>query len=202
MEIQGPVGALEIQQNDAPQPEPVTAILCHPHPQYGGNMHDAVLQTCTERLLEQGINCVRFNCRGVGASNGAYDKGFGESEDLLAIADWVSLHRLTHQQFWLGYSFGAAVVWRALQALRNAPPAKAILLAPPTGMLEFNHQPASTQVTAIAGDQDNFVDLERLKSMHGITVTELTGSDHFFSGQHIHLSHALSAVCGNAGDRA
>ena len=87
-------------------------------------MHDAVLQTCTERLLEQGINCVRFNCRGVGASNGAYDKGFGESEDLLAIADWVSLHRLTHQQFWLGYSFGAAVVWRALQALRNAPPRK------------------------------------------------------------------------------
>ena len=200
MDIPGPVGQLETQLDDARSPQEVTAILCHPHPQYGGNMYDGVLHTCTETLLEQGINCIRFNYRGVGASDGTYDNGLGESEDLLAISDWVNLQRTTHKQWWLGYSFGAAVVWRALQAARKVSPAKSVLIAPPTSMLKLSDSTSVTEVTAITGDQDDFVDLEQLDAMQGIAITQINGGNHFFSGHHAQLSQAVAAICGTRGD--
>ena len=70
MDIQGPVGALQAQFDSATDPQGMVAVLCHPHPQYGGSMHDAVLQTAADVFLANGIDCLRFNFRGVGASDG------------------------------------------------------------------------------------------------------------------------------------
>ena len=68
--IEGPVGNLEARWTEAKSSIEVTALLCHPHPQYGGSMQDAVLETSANVLLDHGISCVRFNFRGVGASRG------------------------------------------------------------------------------------------------------------------------------------
>ncbi len=193
MDIPGPAGPLQAQHDSAPTSRNATAVLCHPHPQYGGSMYDGVLDTAAQVLLAHGVDCVRFNFRGVGGSAGSYDNGNGEAEDVLAVADWVSQEYPQHQQWWLGYSFGAAMVWRALQSKQ---PARAILIAPPVGMLDFSGTPGDLQINAIAGDQDDFVDTAKLAALTGVNSHVLPGADHFFAGQHTQLAGAINAVLG------
>ncbi len=188
MDIQGPVGALQAQFDSATDPQGMVAVLCHPHPQYGGSMHDAVLQTAADVFLANGIDCMRFNFRGVGASDGHYDNGVGEVQDLLAVADWVGDTHGECQQCWLGYSFGAAVVWRALQSTQ---PARVILVAPPVGMMDFSGAAPRLRVDAIAGDRDDFVDLDKLAALTGVTSHVIQGADHFFAGCHGALSNSI-----------
>ena len=191
MNIQGPAGILQAQFDTATDAEGSVAILCHPHPQYGGSMHDGVLQTAADVLLANGVDCLRFNFRGVGGSEGSFDNGIGEAQDLLAVADWVSEAYADSPQWWLGYSFGAAMVWRAAQ---TAQPGRAILIAPPVGMLDFSGAPGGVEIDAIAGDRDDFVDTAKLQALDGVTAHIIPGADHFFSGYHAQLADALSAI--------
>lgn len=191
MEIQGPAGSLQVQFDAAPATADKVALLCHPHPQYGGSMHDAVLQTAADVLLANGVSCLRFNFRGVGASEGRYDNGEGEAEDLLAAAAWAQAQYPSATQWWLGYSFGAAMVWRALA---SAQPARAILIAPPVGMMDFSGTHQGLAIDAIAGDRDDFVDISQLNALDGVSGHIIEGADHFFSGHHGQLSEAISAI--------
>lgn len=195
MDIPGPAGQLQAQHDSASHSQAVTAVLCHPHPQYGGSMVDGVLQTAAEVLLSRGVDCVRFNFRGVGGSAGVYDNGVGEAADLIAVADWVGENYPSNSQWWLGYSFGAAVVWRALQ---TRSPARAVLIAPPVSMLDFSGSHGDTPIDAIAGDQDDFVDTAKLNTLPGVSAHILTGADHFFTGHHAQLADTLAAVIGRA----
>lgn len=196
MDIPGPAGALQAQHDNAANPQNITAVLCHPHPQYGGSMYDGVLQTAADVLLAQGVNCVRFNFRGVGGSAGSYDNGVGEAADLLAVADWVGQTYADHSQWWLGYSFGAAVVWQGLQTQQ---PARAVLIAPPVGMMDFSGEPTGIAVDAIAGDGDNFVDTAKLSALPGVAAHIIPGADHFFTGHHAQLSETLDSVISTSG---
>ena len=134
IEIQGSAGALEAKTDQASEGRDITAVLCHPHPQYGGSMHDGVVDVAAGIMLDHGIDCVRFNFRGVGRSEGVYDNGIGELDDLGAVANWVRDQNPDHKLWLAGYSFGSNIVFRSLAGLK---PEFALLIAPPIGMMEF-----------------------------------------------------------------
>ncbi len=191
MSIEGPAGKLEIQVDDAPQAGNITAILCHPHPQYGGSMHDAVVGTATEVLLDHGIGCVRFNFRGVGGSEGRFDNGVGEVEDLLAVVDWQRQTHPEHSLWLAGYSFGSNIVWRSLD---RAKPAFALLIAPPVGLMDYSGEKTDVPVAAIAGNRDDFVDAEKFQQWLGDQAYLIEGADHFFGGYHRNLADLVAQI--------
>ena len=84
-----------------------TAIICHPHPLQGGSMHNKVVTMIERSVRELGLATVIFNFRGVGASQGAFDEGRGESEDVLAIAEWIERVRPNDALWLAGFSFGS-----------------------------------------------------------------------------------------------
>ena len=114
----GPAGALECAL-DAPAGAPVgLAVVCHPHPLFGGTMDNKVVQTVARALLALGWSTVRFNFRGVGQSAGSWDDGRGEVEDALAV---VAQHRVPDQPLLLaGFSFGGYVAAEAASRLPEA----------------------------------------------------------------------------------
>lgn len=108
--IDGPAGKLEVAVSE-PLGEERSAwgIVCHPHPLHGGTMNNKVVTTLVKTFQGLGLNTVRFNFRGVGSSEGEYDEGAGEINDLLAVADWVQ-QTSGQKEIWLaGFSFGAYI---------------------------------------------------------------------------------------------
>jgi alpha/beta superfamily hydrolase len=130
--LAGPAGKLEVMV-DLPAAGHARAgvgVVCHPHPLEGGTLRNKVVTMLERSLRESGLATVRFNFRGVGASEGNYDEGRGESEDLAAVVAWVRRTRPGDALWLAGFSFGSYVV------LRNAAPLQAdalITVAPPVG---------------------------------------------------------------------
>ena len=192
--IEGPAGALElavdVRGGDC-------AVLCHPHPLYGGSMHDAVLGLAEEAWQRQGGSSIRFNYRGVGASEGSFDGGNGEAEDAVCVANWVRTTLEAKTLTLLGYSFGAGVAWRAAAALDDI--AQVVLVAPPMPSMDFPHRGAPRTVL-IHGDQDDFVDAEFATKwaaeQESARLITLAGADHFFSGATKALAAAFDTAFG------
>ena len=115
--IAGPAGDLEaLLEIPAGADGTRVAVVCHPHPVYGGTMTNKVVHILAKAFGERGVPAVRFNFRGVGASAGAYDEGEGETQDALAVMDWA-LQRLPGAALWAaGFSFGGAIAVRAAVA--------------------------------------------------------------------------------------
>ena len=187
--VAGPAGALETRLSQPDEPGHGTALLCHPHPQYGGNMHDAVLDVLARELLASGVTVARFNFRGVGRSKGRYDGQGGEAEDVRAMLEWLAAEHGGESTLLGGYSFGAAMAWQACQA--GATPARVILIAPPVGMMRFEGAPLACPVAVFAGDQDEFIDADALAQWQGPEISIIKGADHFFSGKWDQLGAAI-----------
>ncbi len=111
--IPGPAGRLEaLAEADVEHPCAV-AVVCHPHPLYGGTYRNKVVHVLAAAFREVGVATVRFNFRGVGSSAGEYDQGRGELEDARAVLDWSRDWQPQAREVWLaGFSFGAWVAWR------------------------------------------------------------------------------------------
>jgi alpha/beta superfamily hydrolase len=109
--IGGPVGRLEALLEEPEDGEPVeAALVCHPHPQHGGTMHNKVVHRIARGLRAKGRAVLRFNYRGVNLSEGRYDHGNGEVEDGRAALSWL-LGRYPHLPYSLaGFSFGSRIV--------------------------------------------------------------------------------------------
>ena len=188
MDIPGPTGALQAELAIASQPSGNFAVLCHPHPQYGGNMHDMVLDCLADVLLQTGVSCLRFNFRGVGASEGVSSGGAAEADDLLAVAAWLKAEHAP-ECLWLGgYSFGANMVWRTMSVIA---PARVLLVAPPVGLMEFAEQAITVPVDIFTGDRDDYVAVDKLSSLSGAHVHTIAGADHFFMGYHDQLRQSI-----------
>jgi len=194
--VPGPAGRIEahLAEGDAAR---ASIVLCHPHPQYGGSMHDGVLATIAQIAEQRSIVPLRFNFRGVGDSAGSYDRGVGEVDDLLAVLDW--LHREHHPDKLLlgGYSFGSHVVWQALD--RAGALERVLLVAPPVGAINYPIRDGlEMPVEVIYGDADAFVaaaDLERwAAAMPAVRLTAIAGADHFFAGAHGALAEAIEGA--------
>lgn len=109
--ISGPAGRLEaIYKQIDPQPgaPPRAAVVCHPHPQHQGTMHNKVVYRAARALNEVGFSTLRFNFRGVGQSEGSYGEGIGEREDVRAALDWLVAKHPGAEIVLAGFSFGAA----------------------------------------------------------------------------------------------
>ena len=147
--LPGPAGLIEIHFDPVPERaagDPV-AVVCHPHSQFGGNLHNKVTHMVARAFQGMGVATLRFNFRGVGHSEGSFDQGRGEQQDLLAAVVWLR-RRFPDAPLWLaGFSFGSAV---ALAAWRDAGAARLLLVAPP---VEHDYFPSTAngdpEVTAI-----------------------------------------------------
>ncbi len=170
-------------------------IVCHPHPLYGGDMENQVVVRAVEVAQEAGLATLRFNFRGVGASQGSHDQGRGEQEDVRAAMALLSgrLARGTPAGL-AGYSFGAWVV--AQVAAAAAQSTALALVAPPLGMFGFDFlEGYPGRVLLVAGTRDEYCstsDLERLAKRLAVPVTRvIEGADHFFFGKLYPLGEAI-----------
>ena len=91
--LPGPVGQLEVITSfpKIPRTPEIVAVICHPHPLFGGTMHNKVVYTLARCFSNMNLPTVRFNFRGVGISEGKYDAGNGECDDLVAILTWLKM---------------------------------------------------------------------------------------------------------------
>ena len=170
-------------------------VLCHPHPQYGGSMHDSVLDTISRVAQDRSVTTLRFNFRGVGASDGRFDRGIGEIDDLLAVLSWLRAEYAPDAVLLAGYSFGSNVVWQALD--RAGSVAQVLLVAPPiTAMRYAARSDLATPLDIIYGDEDTFVATAELEqwaatAAPGARITCIAGADHFFGAAHDALARAV-----------
>jgi uncharacterized protein len=131
--IQGPAGRIEALL-DLPgvAPRAAVAVICHPHPQHQGTMLNKVVHTIGRAMNDLGAPVLRFNFRGVGASEGAYADGHGEAADTRAVAAFAR-SRFPGADLWLaGFSFGAAV---AIRAAAEVGPRLLVSVAPPVARM-------------------------------------------------------------------
>lgn len=134
--LQGSAGRLEalLQERDAHE-HLVTAVVCHPHPLYGGTLHNKVAHRVASALFGMGVAVLRFNFRGVGASEGSFDQGRGELEDAQASLAFLR-ERYPKARRWIaGFSFGSWVASRL--AAGEADAEQLILIAPPVHTQTF-----------------------------------------------------------------
>lgn len=162
--LEGPIGLVECI-SDCPEAAislPVTAVLCHPHPLHGGTMHNKVVTIMDRALREVGVHTVRMNFRGAGASEGSHDDGFGETDDLMMVVDWVRRVRPDDEILLGGFSFGSYVCLRASGKLSLN---QLILIAPPVERYEFSELKApKCPWMVIQGDEDDVVPAEAVIS--------------------------------------
>ncbi|MBS1179219.1 MAG: hypothetical protein H6R06_3631 [Proteobacteria bacterium] len=182
--VAGRSGAIECAV-DAPTGGPRgVAVVCHPHPQHGGTMDNKVVQTLARAFVLRGYTAVRFNFRGVGASQGAWAEGPGEIDDALAV---VAAFRAAGQPLVLaGFSFGAYVASNvaARLAADGAPVERLVLIAPAASRFDMARVPPDTLV--IHGESDDVVPLAAVFDWarpQSLPVTVVPGAGHFFHGQ-------------------
>ena len=111
-DLRGPEGRLEAVLNTGAEDAPFAALVCHPHPPSGGTLHNKVVYHAMKAFSGFGLPVLRFNFRGAGLSEGSYDDGRGEQEDVRAAVDWME-QRLKLPILFAGFSFGSYVGLRA-----------------------------------------------------------------------------------------
>jgi alpha/beta superfamily hydrolase len=185
--IDGPAGRIECAL-DRPAATPLgLAVVCHPHPQGGGTLDNKVSVTIARACIDVGWASVRFNFRGVGGSEGAWDAGVGEVDDALAvIADWRRRDEYAGKPLLLGgFSFGAYVAVEAASRLpADARPRRIVLVGPSTEKQAVRTVPPDTIV--VHGEEDELVPLAAALAWarpQGLPVIVFPGVGHFFHGQ-------------------
>ncbi len=200
--VQFPCGEIRLEgviELPPAAPMPVRGVVvCHPHPLYGGDMYNDVVNRVCRGLLEQGCATLRFNFRGVGGSGGEHAGGYGEREDVWAALDYLrSREEIDRSRLGLaGYSFGAAVALNA--GIAAGIKALAAISVPPQ-MVDFTAlQGFQLPVLLIAGDQDQFAPAEPLQQLAfavgaSPTTAIVRGTDHFWSGRIGQLGEAVGS---------
>jgi alpha/beta superfamily hydrolase len=181
--VPGPVGPIECAL-DEPAGTPVgVAVICHPHPVYGGTLDNKVVQTLARAFVQLGWRSVRFNFRGIGQSAGTWDEGEGEIDDALAVID--ARRELGLPLVLAGFSFGGYVASQAAARL-PAPekPSRMVLVAPATSRFDVATVPEDTLV--VHGEADETVPLQATLDWarpQQLPVVVIPGVGHFFHGQ-------------------
>lgn len=161
-------------------------VICHPHPQYGGDMDNNVVSAVAVECQRVGIATLRFNFRGIGGSDGQYDGGAGEVDDARAAVAFIRERMAPVTVTLAGYSFGAMVALRAGHDLTGVD--RLIAIAPPVSMFDLTFLNGCTKPKLfLVGDRDQFCPsnaLERaVAALPGDTVVKrLGGADHFLFG--------------------
>jgi alpha/beta superfamily hydrolase len=196
--LQGPAGNIEVIASPRPATsnKNITVIICHPHPLFGGTMNNKVVTTLERTFKELGLATVRFNFRGVGKSEGIYDEGKGEVQDLIAIVDWVKKNNPENSLWLAGFSFGSYVAAVGATVL---PCEKLICIAPPVTRFGFVDLKVQCPWIVVQGEEDDvvipsdvyaWVDSQSNKPV----LIKIPGASHFFHGKLMELRDQLFAV--------
>ena len=187
LSLQGEAGSLEALL-DAPAEGVVlgTAVIAHPHPLFGGTMHNKVVQTLARAFVQCGWRAVRFNFRGVGASAGTYDEGRGEALDMQRVIEQMAPDGPVALA---GFSFGAFVTTHVVQALGETRLPHALVLVG-TAASRFEVAPVPQALhercLVVHGEQDDTVPLASVMDWarpQSLPITVIPGVEHFFHGQ-------------------
>lgn len=193
--LSGPAGKLEVLSSCLnPNAIEKVAVICHPHPLFGGTMHNKVVYSIAKAFKEVGWAHLRFNFRGVGQSEGEYAAGVGETEDLMAVLAWVKTVAPNAAIYLAGFSFGAYV---ALCGAKQQTVARLILVAPAVKNFGFATVTAiESPCLVIQGEQDEIVPpqavfdwINQLESP--VKVARFPTAGHFFHGQLVELRQVI-----------
>ncbi|HYE51623.1 MAG TPA: alpha/beta hydrolase [Azospirillaceae bacterium] len=190
--INGPAGRIEGRYAHSKAPNAPIALLLHPHPQHGGTMNNKVVYTLFHAFSKRGFSCLRFNFRGVGRSQGTYDRGEGELSDAASALDWLQTYNPNASACWIGgFSFGS---WIGMQLLMRRPEIDGfITVAPPANAFDFSFlAPCPASGLIVHGDRDEHVPetsvtrlVNKLSNQKDIKIDyrKVEGANHFFANQ-------------------
>jgi alpha/beta superfamily hydrolase len=201
--IPGPAGDLEVLYRQAAAPVAGAALLCHPHPLYGGSMHSRVVHHLARACNEVGFATLRVNFRGVGLSAGAHDEGTGEVQDALAALEHLAgMHRELPLAVG-GHSFGA---WVGLQAGCGRPEVQFLVGAGlPVALYDFGFlRNAAARLLVVQGALDAFGPEERIRAEAAAwrclaRLAVLPGADHFLEADLPRLRREVGLFLGSGG---
>lgn len=186
--IPGPAGQLEAELSmpEAYQAGGPVAVVCHPHPLYGGSLRNKVVHILADTFTDMGLPTLRFNFRGVGKSGGQFDQGQGEQDDLGSVVAWLQA-RYEGSPLWLaGFSFGAFVAYRAHRAVAAE---RMLLVAPPVSLFVFGApEPMTIPWVVIQGSEDEIVPVKEVENWVGAQPNPpefrlMQDASHFFHGR-------------------
>jgi alpha/beta superfamily hydrolase len=194
--LDGPAGRLEGLLNAGDEKATHAAVVCHPHPLFGGTLHNKVVFHTMKALNSFGFPVLRFNFRGTGLSHGEHDEGRGEVDDVRTALDWLDTEFRLPLVF-AGFSFGAAVGLRAACSDQRvgvlvgvgvpAVPVPAGTETPRRYSFEFLHECVRPKLF-VSGGRDQFGPRAQLESLVASAADPkklvlIEGADHFFEGR-------------------
>ena len=194
--IDGPAGRLEaILERPKAGALAGCAVVCHPHPQHGGTMHNKVAHTLARAFVRSGFEVLRFNFRGTEQSEGHFDNGVGELEDALAAITWMRARHGSYPLWLAGFSFGAAIAVKAAVATHVD---GLVSIAPAISRFAtgLEAQPECPWLI-IQGDEDELVDIEETVAWvdglePGPELLVFPQAEHFFHGRLTELREAVT----------
>ena len=205
--LSGPAGRLEAILWAAPEAgaaaPPLAAVVCHPHPLFGGTMHNKVVYQAAKTIHRFGLPVLRFNFRGVGLSEGTHDQGLGEERDVLAAIEFLAVEYPGVPLLVAGFSFGS---WVGLRAGCGDPRVTELIgLGLPVGDLDRRSLSylgrCDKPKLLVSGEFDQFGPPNQLRAMveqfpaqiqEGTRVAFVAGGDHFFKGHLSELDHLIA----------
>jgi alpha/beta superfamily hydrolase len=195
--LEGPAGRLEaiLWTPSAVGRPPLAAVVCHPHPLFGGTMHNKVVYQAAKSLDALGIPVLRFNFRGAGLSAGEHDRGQGEQGDVRAALEFLATEFPGAPLLLTGFSFGAVVGLRV--GCEDARVSRLIGLGIPVNSSDFSFlDPCNKPKLFVHGSNDQFGAVEKVKTLVASwsgdnRLVVVDGADHFFAGKLDHLDRAI-----------
>ena len=191
----GPAGRLEALLNAGSPNATHAAVVCHPHPLYGGTLHNKVVFHAMKALNSFGFPVLRFNFRGAGLSEGEHAGGIGEVEDVRAALDWLE-HEFTLPVIFAGFSFGAAVGLRAAYSSNRVDalialglPAVTISVDTQDRVYDFEFlRDCNKPKLFVSGSRDQFGPPGKLEALVNTfadpkKLVRIEAGDHFFEGR-------------------
>ena len=200
--ISGPEGRLEARYHHSRLPNAPIALLLHPHPLFGGTMNNKVVYSAFRLFRGKNFSTLRLNFRGVGRSQGAFDRGEGELSDAASCLDWLQSYNPNATSCWIvGVSFGS---WIGMQLLMRRPEiSRFISIAPPADKFDFTFlAPCPTSGLVLRGAQDEIVAeesvaqlVQRLSKQRDIIIDYrlIAGANHLFQDRLDELNQNIEA---------
>jgi alpha/beta superfamily hydrolase len=196
--IAGPAGALELAHLPAPEhvrPRGI-ALVAHPHSLMGGTMDNKVAVTLAKTFHHLGYATMRFNFRGVGRSEGAFDEGMGETDDAQAALDHATQVYAGGHLVLAGFSFGTLVQTRLWLRIKASRPVERLVLAGPA-VNRFELDPVPDDTIVIHGEEDDVVPLADVLTWarpQQLPVVVFPGCGHFFHGRLTQLQRVITGM--------